>query len=176
MDKTSLIYKVLEGDASEAEKAELSDWINASEENKSEYQDIKLLWEISNDIIDISDDHFYDDLKKIKATMQTKNKRLKNYKNRVLIFLLIIILILTAIALYVSTLNDNVTSKGSYHDPEGSIAKSQPINNIQSNLKIPKLIAWRSSLIFSRTIHIPKVPSITGAFDSNNFFELRDIS
>jgi hypothetical protein len=177
MDKTSLIYKVLEGEASEAEKAELSDWISASEENKSEYQDIKLLWEISNDIINESDDHFYDDLRKIKATMQTKNKPPKTYKNRVIIFLLIIILILAAIALYVSSPGETVVSKGRHHDFTGSFTNLIQHNNIQSDLKIPKQISWCSSSIFSRINRTLKAtPSIADALDCDNFFESNDVS
>ena len=75
MNKIVLIDKVLSGNASEAEKTELDVWISESEANQIEYQDIKLLWENTNDVNNAEDDdHFYDGLQKIKASMQSKHK------------------------------------------------------------------------------------------------------
>ena len=48
MDRASLIYKVLSGEASGEEKHELDEWIARSERNREEFDDIKLLWETSS--------------------------------------------------------------------------------------------------------------------------------
>ncbi len=93
MDKTSLIYKVLEGNASEGEKIELMAWIGQSEENKAEYQDIKLLWENSNEIIRGTNDHFYAGLRKIKTSMQSKHKR-DNLNKIILLTLILVVLVI----------------------------------------------------------------------------------
>jgi len=45
MDRVSLIFKVLSGDASDEEKAQLDNWIRQSDENKEEYLNVKLLLE-----------------------------------------------------------------------------------------------------------------------------------
>lgn len=47
MDRVSLIYKVLSGEASLDEKKELDEWVTKSEANQEEFEDIKLLWENS---------------------------------------------------------------------------------------------------------------------------------
>lgn len=47
MDRVSLIYKVLSGEANPSEQRELEDWIAKSEANREEFEDIKLLWENS---------------------------------------------------------------------------------------------------------------------------------
>ena len=49
MDTTSLIHKVLSGRGSETERADLEEWIGRSEANKTEYNDIRLLWENAKD-------------------------------------------------------------------------------------------------------------------------------
>jgi ferric-dicitrate binding protein FerR (iron transport regulator) len=75
MNKIFLIDRVLSGNASETERMELEEWISQSEANKIEYQDIKLLWENSREenMAD-HDDHFYDGLRNIKASIQQKHK------------------------------------------------------------------------------------------------------
>ncbi|HEY9044492.1 MAG TPA: hypothetical protein VIN08_01290 [Ohtaekwangia sp.] len=45
MDSVRLIYRVLSGDASDEEKAQLDNWIRQSDENGEEYLNIKLLLE-----------------------------------------------------------------------------------------------------------------------------------
>lgn len=47
MDRVSLIYKVLLGEANPAEKQELEEWVKQNEANLEEFNDIKLLWENS---------------------------------------------------------------------------------------------------------------------------------
>ncbi len=47
MDRVSLIYKVLAGEADSAQQKELEDWIAKSEANYEEFEDIKLLWKLS---------------------------------------------------------------------------------------------------------------------------------
>jgi ferric-dicitrate binding protein FerR (iron transport regulator) len=68
MDKSLLIHKVLSGDATEAEKAELNDWISSDPNNAEEYEDLKLLYEGSVNIeekINERDDQYYSNRKAI---------------------------------------------------------------------------------------------------------------
>src|SRR5258706_5768296 len=78
MDASSLIYKVLSGKAGEVEKAELEKWISGSDENKTEYDDIRLLWDHSNDTGDRA--HFYDGLYQIRTRMHRKRQHRKRKK------------------------------------------------------------------------------------------------
>jgi len=79
MDRTALIYKVLSGTAGEAEKAELEKWISESDENRTEYGDIRLLWGHSNEA-DSDRSHFYDGLFQIKTRMHRKRHHRKRKK------------------------------------------------------------------------------------------------
>lgn len=73
MDKTTLIFKVLSGEASEHELAELDNWTAQSDANKSEYENLKLHWDITGSIHQVNPAHFYDGLVKIKARIKEKN-------------------------------------------------------------------------------------------------------
>ncbi len=44
MDRVTLIYKVLAGDANLPEQRTLARWLHESEENRREYENIRLLW------------------------------------------------------------------------------------------------------------------------------------
>ena len=81
MDTTSLIHKVLSGKASETERADLEGWIGGSEANKTEYNDIRLLWESGKDTDrSPADAHFYEGLDQIKTIMQRKRRNRKRRK------------------------------------------------------------------------------------------------
>lgn len=106
MDKTSLIYKVLSNAASETERKELDEWLSQSEENKIEFNDVKLLWETSKD----SDQSFSKNgLSKIKAVMQSKlRRREQSTRNWVLIALLVIaVLVFTYFFFFHKTQNQD---------------------------------------------------------------------
>lgn len=47
MEVVSLTYRVLSGQANASEREQLEKWIAQSEENRREFEDIKLLWENS---------------------------------------------------------------------------------------------------------------------------------
>lgn len=92
MDKTSLIYKVLSAEANESEKKELENWLSQSEENKIEFNDLKLLWEASKDPDQsITKNQLQDGFIKIKALMEAKLKKRQQNKR---IWILITVLIL----------------------------------------------------------------------------------
>ncbi|SRR5258706_13420421 len=98
MDKPSLIYKVLSAKADESEKKELEDWLEQGEENKIEFNDIKLIWENSTDPDQsLPKNQFREGLTKIKALMQTKLKKREQSKRTwaLLILLLLGILLFT---------------------------------------------------------------------------------
>lgn len=76
MDRTSFIYKVLSGKASETERKELNEWISFSHDNKSEFHNIKLLCENTpQETNHEPDDKFYDGLRSIKRNIQTRIRR-----------------------------------------------------------------------------------------------------
>jgi ferric-dicitrate binding protein FerR (iron transport regulator) len=63
MDSTRLIYKVLSGEADEAERKTLRSWMDMAPENAAEFEDIKLAYEaeLRFDISAISEDEEPDD-------------------------------------------------------------------------------------------------------------------
>jgi ferric-dicitrate binding protein FerR (iron transport regulator) len=90
MHTTSLIYKVLSGEADESEKKELDVWLAQSEENKIEFNDIELLWRGSTDADrSLSEKPFRKGLTKIKALMQSRLKQREREKRTRVILLLL---------------------------------------------------------------------------------------
>jgi hypothetical protein len=75
MDRVSLIYKVLSGEASAAERNELAEWIGQSAENKAEFEDIKLLWASSKGTGARATYRFDEGFMKIKARMRAEIRR-----------------------------------------------------------------------------------------------------
>lgn len=94
MDIVSLTYKVLSGRADDPEIKELKEWINQSDENRQEFEDIKLLWENSEFFrnADQSDDSVFE---KIRLRLK---KRLKK-RRRMRTFLWSVVLIAMAFLL-----------------------------------------------------------------------------
>lgn len=92
MDRSSLIYKVLSNEATETQRKELDEWLSQSEENKIEFNDIKLLWETSgNSDQSFPKNQLKEGLSKIKALMQSKlRRREQNTRTWVLIVLAIV--------------------------------------------------------------------------------------
>ncbi|MBS1680971.1 MAG: DUF4974 domain-containing protein [Bacteroidetes bacterium] len=104
MDKTALIHKVLSNTATEVEKKELEDWLLQSPENQTEFEDIKLLWETSNESPQHSMKNKVNDaLNKIKTTMQSKRRRQANTK--AVLALITIIILALAILYFLSKQN-----------------------------------------------------------------------
>lgn len=102
MDKTSLIFKVLSGEATPDERAELEQWIAQSEANKSEYEDLKLLWGTSDVASNIEDENFYDGFVKIKSKFKQRRAVLR--RKRLFMWTSVMIAtVLITIALFVTT-------------------------------------------------------------------------
>jgi len=78
MDRVALIYKVLSGEASLDEKQELDEWIAKSETNREEFEDIKLLWEISPLPSDAEQDE--NGFDKIRQRIQQRFRRKKQIR------------------------------------------------------------------------------------------------
>ncbi len=79
MDRVSLIYKVLSGEASLDEKQELDEWVTKSEANQEEFEDIKLLWENSPLPSDIEQDET--GFEKIRQRIQHRSRRKKQIRH-----------------------------------------------------------------------------------------------
>jgi hypothetical protein len=75
MDRVSLIYKVLSGQASAAERNELAEWIGQSVENKAEFEDVKLLWASSKATGARDSDRFDEGFMKIRARIRAEIRR-----------------------------------------------------------------------------------------------------
>lgn len=81
MDQTSLIYRVLSGNASDAEKREFDAWVALNDANKAEFEDIKLLWDNSPDEDAVEhDDEYYEGLRKIMSEIRVREQRRKIQK------------------------------------------------------------------------------------------------
>lgn len=94
MSKSELIFKVLSNQATGQEIVELESWINESDDNREEYEDIKLLWDNSPENDTYEKDHsFYDGLKDIKQTIQ-RRRRQRQARTVFLIIAFILILYL----------------------------------------------------------------------------------
>lgn len=151
MNNTSLIFRVLSGEASEREKAELTAWISQRESHAREYQDIKLLWEHANEGHRATgDDHFYDGLAQIKATHQRHHRTRPSYAA---IFLILIISLALSLLLY-QTITSQVSSRASLYlqfDGE-AIERVIPVlekhYHIRIEVKNPRVLACRFTGIF----------------------------
>lgn len=94
MNRSELIFRVLSNQATSQEVKELDAWVNQSKDNREEYEDIKLLWDNSQENEDNDkDDSFYDGLNGIKQTIQGR-KRQRQARVILLIFALIFVLYL----------------------------------------------------------------------------------
>lgn len=79
MNKVSLIYKVLSGEASAAEQKELADWVDETPGNREEFEDIKLLW-TTTEQADGGDSPLSDGFDKIKARVRAGVRRRRWFK------------------------------------------------------------------------------------------------
>ncbi|MFZ5972830.1 MAG: DUF4974 domain-containing protein [Bacteroidota bacterium] len=79
MDRVSLIYRVLSGEASPDEKKELDEWVTKSEANQEEFEDIKLLWENSPLPSDTEQDEA--GFEKIRQRIQQRSRRKKQIRS-----------------------------------------------------------------------------------------------
>lgn len=102
MEKASLIFKVLSREASQDERAELEHWIAQSEANKSEYDDLKLLWEHSSTARPVEPDHFYAGLDKIKSKIRLK-RSIRRRNSSIKWVSAIVVTVLVTIALFIVT-------------------------------------------------------------------------
>lgn len=102
MEKTLLIFKVLSGDATPDERAELDQWIAQSEANRTEYEDIKLLWDNSSVVSHTEDEHFFNGFARIKSKF--RQKRAIRRRKRLMIWTSVIVAtVLVTIALFITT-------------------------------------------------------------------------
>lgn len=74
MDKVSLIYKMLSGEASPEEKLMLDHWIKINESNQEEFDNIKLLWENAPDSGQFHEDS-RDGMRKIRAKIRVRRTK-----------------------------------------------------------------------------------------------------
>ena len=98
MDRVSLIYKVLSGEANPSEQRELEDWIAKSEANRQEFEDIKLLWENSAMTGDQpqEDDNGFE---KIKQRMHNRLKKKRRLRYALYTIILAIVAVLFVLLL-----------------------------------------------------------------------------
>lgn len=81
MNRQDIIYRALSGGATQSEQAELDAWIARSEANREEYEDLKLLWEVSRglsadtDADEGGDEAFGRIAKAVKARFRRKKRR-----------------------------------------------------------------------------------------------------
>lgn len=94
MDRVSLIYKVLSEDATPEEKADLERWMLESEDNRQEFEDIRLLWENSpsQDEDYPADDNSFEMLRR-------RINRLVRRRRRIRVFFSSLLLALTAVSI-----------------------------------------------------------------------------
>lgn len=96
MDRVSLIYRALAGEADPTEKKELDDWIAKSEANREEFEDIKLLWEFSETTPDHGqvDDRGFEKIKQQVMQRLKAKARLKHALYTIALAVAILILVL----------------------------------------------------------------------------------
>lgn len=102
MDKASLIFKVLSGEATKEEQAELEQWIAQNEANKSEYEDLKLLWDNTSAERQVEEEHFYDGFARIKSKFKQK-RSIRRRKRSITWISIIVTIVLVTVALFVIT-------------------------------------------------------------------------
>lgn len=102
MAKASLIFKVLSGEASKDEQAELEQWIAQSEANKSEYEHLKLLWDNTSAESQDEDEHFYDGFARIKSKFRQR-RAIRRRKRLITWTSVIVATVLVTIALFITT-------------------------------------------------------------------------
>ena len=115
MDRTTLIYRVLSDKATDTEKKELEEWIALSEANKTEYDDIKLLWQNAKHAGSPGPDfHFYDGLEQIKALMRRKHRK-RRRKRAVIISTALVLIALMAVAHFFFPYHGSGNESQGYH-------------------------------------------------------------
>lgn len=77
MEKTELIFKVLSKEATAQEVNELETWINLDPINKSDYEDLKILWEGHAAKINSADSPTDDGFQRIRLAIRQKEKKKK---------------------------------------------------------------------------------------------------
>lgn len=105
----ALIHKVLSGNATEAEKAELQAWILSDPDHAEEFDDIKLLYDNASNIeerIIERDDEFYDGLRRIQGRIKAlKRARKKARVYRIAGIATLVSIIIITVSLYLFNLN-----------------------------------------------------------------------
>lgn len=106
MEYVTLIYKVLSGKATEAEKAELQTWIGSDPAHAEEFEDIKLLYDNASNVTEriiADDEEFYSGLRKIKSRIKALKQARKNarlYKIAAVVTLLSIVAIMASMDIF----------------------------------------------------------------------------
>jgi hypothetical protein len=94
MEIYRLIDKVLAQTATQTEQAWVNDWINSHPDNRNEFDNLKLLYQLSRGIDPAINK---DNIQKIKATIKNQNAQ---FKNRIMIGILTIILMVSISRFY----------------------------------------------------------------------------
>lgn len=105
MDRVSLIYKVLSGEANPSEQKELEDWIAKSEANREEFEDIKLLWENSIMAGDYpqEDDNGFEKIKQRMHNRLKKKRRLRYALYTIILAMVVVLFVLLLRQTWLST-------------------------------------------------------------------------
>lgn len=146
MNKTTLIYKVLAGNASQPEIEELDTWIAMSAGNRAEFEDIKLLWEYSDksERKDSDEGNSLDGLYKIESTIEMLKKRdikIKFYFVLTVIMTAFFVISFLALVFYYKDRHDSfaksfvvarVTDASGYWLPDSSLVHLNKNSTIES--------------------------------------------
>jgi ferric-dicitrate binding protein FerR (iron transport regulator) len=132
MDITALIYKVLSGNASEIETKKLDDWIALKDANKSEFHDIKLLYECAcREDDQVSNSNPDEDLKAIKHLIHIGTRRRRKY--RLMAGILSIIVLLVSVQIIIHANRDE---KKSIHLKFEEASLEYVINTLQDRYEV----------------------------------------
>jgi transmembrane sensor len=101
-DYTTLIHKCLTGQISSDEQKLLDLWLAAAPENQQAFDEIKQIWESTDDDEEISEDHFKDEMEKLESAVQEsvrKDNLIKKYQrnNRARNLVLAVMTIVTGV-------------------------------------------------------------------------------
>lgn len=138
MDRVSLIYKVLSGEANPSEQRELEDWIAKSEANREEFEDIKLLWENSS----MTNEHPQEDdsgFEKIRQLMQhrlTVKKRFRYALYTVILAIVTVLFVLLFRQTWLSTTHGARFNNAQMNEVVTVLEKQYDIKIDVDNLKL----------------------------------------
>jgi transmembrane sensor len=103
-DYTILIHKYLTGEISSEDKKLLEAWLAAAPENQQAFEEIKQIWESTDDEEEITEEHFKDEMEKLESAVQEsvrKDNMIKKYQrnNRIRNLALAVMVIATGFSI-----------------------------------------------------------------------------